>query len=934
MLRRTIAVAACLVALCCGVASAQMAIRLSVTDYGGSGGNECVTTGVPLLAGQVKDVNTLRITFPARNKQTGKMEQREIPAQFRPLATYWRGDGSARWVLVDFIAGIGGFQTRTFTLTDGRAAKVDSPLTVKETDAAITVTTGTAEFVINRKKFNLFDRVRIDVNGDGAYTKDEECVSPDSSPGSVVEDTYGQAYLASAGVREVKVEEAGPVRVCVVAKGVHRDPSGKGYSRGMYQYDTRLHFYANKNLVKIDHVLNNCFAKPVGTPTFEDHSLIVKLNMKGEVSSNPATKDRGPLVMYAAYGAAPQIDGLRPGQSMCLYQDSNGSETWRVNPGVFGTGQRKLSTFRGYRILHREKKKEKIITQGDQARGVVEFHGERFGLVIVPRYFWQMFPKAIEVGYDGTARIGVLPREYSSPHWVPDAAGAGQELWLHFYARKLKGGKVQYPRGKPKTEWWQLLRDRPWPHVIADGLMPERVALCTREHYAATGALADLGPYLPIRDRAAFPWTVTERRYFMTDRGKGNSYGWQVWGTRWEEAKGHSPANYEPIRSSDYLFRYINTQHVSWLKIGRPRGMQFRNCRAFKVDDGKRFSYQTWGEFRGNAECEDYCGRGKSFPKDAEATKYSVGLGRRSPWELPNPAHNCLDELYDLHLLFGDQRAREGMESIAAVGGYYVGSPGARMGIHRATGWCFRSLLRYYELTGDRNALPLVKQAMDNAWASMKKANYRHMPRINYDNTWFYNVYGRAIVLAYRTTGDERMRDLAIGMTQKRTTKGKHPTLNAFSWEQTGAPEYYSSMAQKYATMRRYFESCDGYVWAQPRADKIAPAAVKDLAATVNGRDVTLTWTAPGDDGNRGVAAVYQVKWSELAIVKSADHASKCNFWAAENVSGEPKPKKAGSQETFVLKNAKPGTYYFALKVRDELNNESAMSNVVRIEVK
>ena len=83
--------------------------------------------------------------------------------------------------------------------------------------------------------------------------------------------------------------------MCIVAKGVHRDPSGKGYSRGMYQYDTRLHFYAGKNLVKIDHVLNNCFAKPVGTPTFEDHSLVVKLNMKGEVSANPATPSTLPI---------------------------------------------------------------------------------------------------------------------------------------------------------------------------------------------------------------------------------------------------------------------------------------------------------------------------------------------------------------------------------------------------------------------------------------------------------------------------------------------------------------------------------------------------------------------------------------------------------------------------------------------------------------
>jgi len=911
-----------------GAVSAQLAVELTVEDYAGSGGRECVTSGVPLLPGQVKDARTLRLLDE---------KGREVVAQFRPLARWWRRDDSLRWVLVDFIAGVGRFQKRTFTLTDGRTKEYDTPLKVVQTDDAITVTTGPAEFVINRKKFNLFDRVRIDLNGDGKYAADEECVSPGRSPGSVVEDTYGQLYSAAEGVRKVVVEEAGPVRVCIVAKGVHRAPDGKGYSRGMYQYDTRLHFYAGKSLVKVDHVINNCFAAPVGTPTFEDHSLVVKLNMKGEVSNNPAMKDKGAFVMYRIYGVAPLDDGLKPGQSVCLYQDSNGSETWRVNPGVFGPGHTKLSTFRGYRILRREKGKETVVTQGDQARGVVEFHGVRFGLVIVPRYFWQKFPKAIEVGYDGTARIAVLPREYSAVHWIQDAAGAGQELWLYFYGRKLEApAKPQYPRdAQTRSQWWQLLRDRPWPHVIADALIPGWFALCTREHYAACGALADLGPYLPVRGGAAFPVAITERRYFMTDYQKGNAYGWQVFGSRWEEAKGHSPANYEPIGSSDYLFRYINTRHPSWFDFGRRRDMQFRDCRAFKIDDGdRRFSYKTWRAFRANAECEDYCSRGRSFPKDAEAKKYSKGYWRRTGWYLPNPAHNCLDELYDLYCLFGDMRALEGMRSVAAVGGAYVGMPDRKVGIHRATGWCFRSLLRYYELTGDRKALPLVGRAMDNAWAMVRRENYRHMPRINYDNTWFYNVFGRAIILAYLTTGDERMRDLAIGMTQMRTTKGKHPALNSFCWEQTGQQKYRSDVPQKYARLGGYFLSCDGYRWAKPRPDKVAPAAVKDIAAVGGAGQATLTWTAPGDDGKDGTAAVYQVKWSDLPIVESADHASKCNFWAAENLPDEPTPRKAGSRETYVVKGLKPGTYYFALKTRDELNNESAMSNVVKVDVK
>jgi hypothetical protein len=621
---------------------------------------------------------------------------------------------------------------------------------------------------------------------------------------------------------------------------------------------------------------------------------------------------------------------MQEGESVCLYQDSNGSETWKINPGVQTRAD--VTRFRGYRILHRKGTQEKIITSGDHARGIVEFHGGRYGLVIVPRYFWRKFPKAIEVGYDGTARIGVLPREYKQPHWLQDASGAGVRLWLYFWGH---GGARQYPRdNQTKSKWWQLLRDRPWPHVVADSLIPERFARCTNEHYAAAGALADLGAYAPIPGGGAFPLEVTERRYFMTDYLKGNAYGWQVFGCRWEEQKGHSPANYEPIGSSDYLFHYLNTGHGSWFEFGLRRDLHFLDVRAYKIDDGKRFSYKSWGTFRQHAECEDYCSRKGLYPKDAEAKKYQQGLWGRTGWYLPNPAHNCLDELFDLYCLFGDTRALEGMRSVAAVGGYYVGAPDRGVGIHRATGWCMRSLLRYYELTGDPDARHLVRGAADNAWAMVRKNNYDHMPRINYSNTWFYNVFGRAVILLYYATGDERMRDLAIGMTQMRTKKSQHPALNAFCWDQTGQKQYVSDRAESYARLGGYFPACDAHVWLKPRPDKAAPAAVKDLAAAGGDGRVTLTWTAPGDDGKEGAAAVYQVKWSENKIVESANHTDLCNFWAAQNVAGEPTPKKAGAKESFVVKDLKPGTYTFALKTRDELNNESAMSNVVTVEVK
>jgi len=86
---------------------------------------------------------------------------------------------------------------------------------------------------------------------------------------------------------------------------------------------------------------------------------------------------------------------------------------------------------------------------------------------------------------------------------------------------------------------------------------------------------------------------------------------------------------------------------------------------------------------------------------------------------------------------------------------------------------------------------------------------------------------------------------------------------------------------------------------------------------------ITLAWTAPGDDGNSGTASMYDIRYSLSSITEG-------NWDAAIQVSGEPAPQPAGSQETFVVDGLQPGTvYYFAAKTADEASNWSALSNVV-----
>jgi hypothetical protein len=107
-------------------------------------------------------------------------------------------------------------------------------------------------------------------------------------------------------------------------------------------------------------------------------------------------------------------------------------------------------------------------------------------------------------------------------------------------------------------------------------------------------------------------------------------------------------------------------------------------------------------------------------------------------------------------------------------------------------------------------------------------------------------------------------------------------------------------------------------------SDTIPPATVADLVATAAVDGVTLTWTAPGDDGVYGTAASFQVRYSTSAITGAGSFAS------ATAVAGVPAPQAAGTAMGMTVGGLAPGvTYWFALETVDAAANSSALSNVV-----
>jgi hypothetical protein len=117
--------------------------------------------------------------------------------------------------------------------------------------------------------------------------------------------------------------------------------------------------------------------------------------------------------------------------------------------------------------------------------------------------------------------------------------------------------------------------------------------------------------------------------------------------------------------------------------------------------------------------------------------------------------------------------------------------------------------------------------------------------------------------------------------------------------------------------------SANGSAEGSFTVDDTPPANVTDLAVSnATTHSLTLTWTAPGDDGNNGTATEYDIRYATANIDNET--------WGfAIHASGEPAPGPAGSNETFVVDGlAAATTYYFALKTVDDAGNWANLSNI------
>jgi hypothetical protein len=339
-------------------------------------------------------------------------------------------------------------------------------------------------------------------------------------------------------------------------------------------------------------------------------------------------------------------------------------------------------------------------------------------------------------------------------------------------------------------------------------------------------------------------------------------------------------------------------------------------------------------------------------------------------WGPMDTQHFSVDEVVNYFYMTGDRQCLTAMAKYAEQAAYLARTcikDVKEKGSSRAHGWTMRALVAVYEATGEKRWLDLLKDTSQAICQGQDKAVGTVSPHTEQQTPFMNAVVGMALGRYYRHHPEEEIRDAILGvadwmhydMAKPGGGFSYHWTVDDPGGKSVSGNRCMSTMAWAYLAtgQPRYLEAADLHAGGKltpwyingfgqeyvtiktgARGDAAAPSAVNTLAAVpLGGGKVTLTWTAPGDDADKGRAAEYQVKYAGKEIKDHADWRTasdtEISFWAAVNCKGEPVPSAAGSAERFVVEGLAPGTYWFALKSYDEQPNQSDLSNVVKVNV-
>lgn len=341
---------------------------------------------------------------------------------------------------------------------------------------------------------------------------------------------------------------------------------------------------------------------------------------------------------------APYEDCTEPVE---LYQDSSGGENWQSHNHL--NRDRKVSTtFRGYRLIAGDRKRD-----GLRATPALDVSSGQHVLGMAMPYFWQNFPKAIEVS-DKCVALRLFPRQSADLHEIQ----GGEQKTHVFY--------VAFGRDTVSEEPLEWCRS-------------PLVAHASPEWYSRTRAVPYLVPrqedpntaYLSLVDSAIEGADTFERKREVIDE-----YGWRNFGDIYADhealyAQGPKPTvshynnQYDAILG--FGLQFMRSGNIRWLEL-----MHELACHVMDIDiyhcgtDKSSYNHGMFWHTSHYVPADTASHR--SYP-----ARYTSGGG-------PNAGHLYTSGLMLHYFMTGDERSRQ---AVIDMGRHVVDADNGRKTIFR-----------------------------------------------------------------------------------------------------------------------------------------------------------------------------------------------------------------------------------------------------------
>nr|WP_255551453.1 hypothetical protein [Granulicella sp. dw_53] len=357
-------------------------------------------------------------------------QERNLPLQSWPLA-YW-SDGSIKWT--GFATVLPGSFQGPVTLSPAPApAPASAPalagaLNVTNNGKSVLVDTGALKCAIPLSGSNLINSISI-AGKEVASSGQLVCILQ-SGPANHPEDSPQRERFLS-NVKQVTVEQSGPVRAVVKIEGMHRGASSQ---REWLPFTVRLYFYSGQTSIRVVHTI--IFDGD------QEKDFVRGLGLEIDVPMRDPALNR--TVRFTGSDGGLWSEPLQPGGGNAAQESGQPFSP----PPVFGQNA-VWNDFKliqpspdGFTISKRTGPESTWIfsASGTRASGLVYAGDLSGGLAISIRNFWQSFPTALEVQNAASPSAKLI-----AWLWSPDAP----EMDMRFYDTHGHGLPAAYEDAQP-----------------------------------------------------------------------------------------------------------------------------------------------------------------------------------------------------------------------------------------------------------------------------------------------------------------------------------------------------------------------------------------------------------------------------------------------------------------------------------------------------